>query len=179
MSLNLVLVLAMATTPAPPPPPRVENRPVQQLDLRRYTGRWHEIAHLPMVFQRKCTTNITADYALRPDGRIDVRNACRTKEGRIEAAEAVARTTNGAQGALEVRFAPAFLSWLPFAWADYWVLDIDPDYQWAVVGSPSRKYLWILSREPRMDLDLFERLKADAVARGYPVDRLELAAPVD
>jgi apolipoprotein D and lipocalin family protein len=180
MSATLLLALAMAAAPTPgaqvPPP---ANRPVARLDLQRYMGTWHEIAHLPQFFQRKCDTDITAEYSRNADGTIKVVNACRTKEGVLDAAGGQARTTDGAQGALEVRFAPAWLSWLPFVWADYWVVDVDPEYRWAVVGGPGRDALWILSREPRMSRELFDRLKSDARARGYPVDKLKVMAPVE
>lgn len=155
------------------------NEPVKQLDLERYLGQWHEIAHLPMFFQRQCVDDITATYTGMPDGRIAVHNACRTQDGKTDAADGVARTTGKAAGALEVRFAPAWLSWLPWVWADYWVLDVDPDYRWAVVGSPSRDYLWVLAREPHMQRTQFEALRHRAAQRGYPVEKLVMAAPLD
>jgi apolipoprotein D and lipocalin family protein len=78
-----------------------------------------------------------------------------------------------------VRFAPRWLAWLPMVWADYWVIELDPDYRWAVVGSPSRKYLWVLSRTPSMDAGQFRAIRNRAAARGYPVERLVMAAPLD
>lgn len=81
--------------------------------------------------------------------------------------------------ALEVRFAPAWLTWLPMAWADYWVIEVDADYQWAVIGSPERKHLWILSRRPAMDRALFQTLKEHSRQRGYEVDQLIMTAPLD
>lgn len=152
------------------------NQPVESLDLQRYAGQWHEIAHLPMFFQRKCVNHITATYTARPDGTIEVHNACRTKSGSVDASDGVAKRVAGQPGALRVRFAPRILAWLPWVWADYWVVELDPDYQWAVVGGPSRKYLWILSRSPSMDPDLFGQLREHARARGYPVDKLVMAA---
>lgn len=155
------------------------NQPVESLDLQRYAGQWHEIAHLPMFFQRKCVDHITATYTARPDGMIGVHNACRTKSGEMDASDGVAKRVPGQPGALKVRFAPRVLSWLPWVWADYWVVELDPDYQWAVVGGPSRKYLWILSRSPSMDRALFEKLRTHARERGYPVDKLVMAAPIE
>lgn len=170
------LLLAAMSAAAVAAPPALPNQPVAALELTRYAGTWHEIAHLPMYFQRQCVDTITATYTPRPDGTIEVRNACRTRSGSMDEAVAVARPVAGSPGALEVRFAPAWLSWLPMAWADYWVVDLDPDYQWAVVGGPSKKYLWVLSRQPDMDRTLFEGIKARAARRGYPVDRLQMAA---
>jgi apolipoprotein D and lipocalin family protein len=147
----------------------LENAPVATLDLDRYAGRWHEIAHLPMFFQRQCVGDITATYTRQPDGRIEVRNACRTTSGERDESVGVARAVPGTPGALKVRFAPAWLGWVPGIWADYWVVDLDPAYRWAVVGGPSRKYLWVLSREPVMSQATFDGIRARAARRGYPV----------
>lgn len=151
---------------------------VPQLDISRYAGHWYEIAHLPNSFQAKCTGDITATYTLREDAHIGVRNACRTTSGDARAAEGLARPVEGYPGRLEVRFVPDWLSWMPFVWADYWVIDLDPGYTWAVVGEPDREYLWILSREPSMDHALFKQIKARAVAMGYDLGLLVVTAPL-
>jgi len=174
MMLAMTCAFARAGTPTPLP-----NEPVKQLDLKRYLGEWHEIAHLPMFFQRQCVDRVTATYSALPDGTVRVRNACRTDSGSIDSADGIARTTDRAAGALQVRFAPAWLSWLPWVWADYWVLDVDSDYRWAVVGSPGRRYLWVLSREPSMPRTQFEALRRVAAERGYPVEKLVMTAPLD
>lgn len=155
------------------------NEPVARLDLARYMGQWHEIAHLPLVFQRQCVGDITAHYALIEGRQIQVTNACRTGDGSRDTAIGLARPDgSGRGGALQVRFAPRWLSWLPWVWADYWVVDVDPDYRWAVVGSPSRKYLWILSRSPAMPRAQFNELVARAKMRGYVLDALQTKAPL-
>lgn len=155
------------------------NQPVPQLDLKRYLGTWHEIAHLPLVFQRQCVSDITAEYTVAMDGQIRVFNACRTREGAVDSATGVARLVRpGPEGALQVRFAPGWLSWLPWVWADYWVVEIDPEYRWAVVGSPSRKYLWILSRSPDMTRAQFDAIRSRATQRGYALDDLRVDAPL-
>lgn len=169
MSLLHTLVTAAA----------LANAPVPEVDLNRYAGTWHEIAHLPMFFQRHCVGDITAQYTLQADGKLGVRNACRTRDGSMDASEGVARPVPGKPGALQVRFAPDWLSWLPMVWADYWVVELDPDYRWAVVGGPSTKYLWVLSREPSMERALFEQIRDRARERGYPVDKLVMAAPLE
>jgi len=152
---------------------------VEVLDMDRYAGQWHEIAHLPVSFQKKCVGDITATYSLRADGRISVHNACREADGDRVAADGVARPVEGHPGRLQVRFVPDWLSWVPLVWADYWVIALDPGYQWAVVGEPDRKYLWILSRSPSMDKALFEQLKARAEAMGYDLAPLRVMAPLD
>ncbi len=157
----------------------ISNTPVASLDLQRYAAQWHEIAHLPMFFQRQCVDHITATYTANPDGTIAVRNVCRTKNGEMNGADGVAKRVQGQPGALKVRFAPAALAWLPWVWADYWVIELDPGYEWAVVGGPSRKYLWVLSRVPSMDAKLFRQIRERARERGYPVDNLVMAAPLD
>ena len=168
----IFLAIAIAATPTAAP---LSNTPVATLDLARYAGQWHEIAHLPMFFQRKCAGDITARYTVQPDGTIEVRNACRTTSGGHDESVGAARP-GSLPGALEVRFAPAWLGWLPAVWADYWVIELDPEYRWAVVGGPSRKYLWVLSRTPAMDRATFEGIRSRAAQRGYPVDKLVMAA---
>ncbi len=145
---------------------------VPALDISRYAGQWYEIARLPMSFQKDCAANVTAAYTLREDELIGVRNACRKADGSELVATGVARPVQGHPGRLQVRFAPDWLSWLPFVWADYWVLDLDPGYTWALVGEPGRDYLWILSRDPAMDQDLFDTLKGRAEGMGYQLDYL-------
>lgn len=171
----LLACLLLAATPAIAAEP---VRAVDQLDIDRYAGQWHEIAHLPVSFQKRCVADITAHYGLRRDGRISVGNACRTADGERLLAEGVARTVSGHPGQLQVRFAPDWLSWVPLVWADYWVIALDPDYQWAMVGEPGRRYLWILARVPEMERTRFEQLKAHAEAMGYDLAPLRLMAPL-
>lgn len=147
---------------------------VPSLDLERYMGTWHEIARLPNRFQDHCTGTVTATYSLQPDGRVKVVNACRTRDGGTDRAEGVARraSAEGPSSKLKVRFAPASLSWLPFVWGDYQVIDLAADYSTAVVGTPDRKYLWFLARTPEVDPAVFNRMAAIATAQGFDVSRL-------
>ncbi len=154
------------------------NQPVPSLDLHRYAGQWHEVARLPMYFERNCLGAVIATYTPNPDGTVHIHNTCRTGKGPMSV-EGVARIKDNQPAALEVRFAPAWLTWLPMAWADYWVIEVDADYQWAVIGSPGRKHLWILSRRPAMDQALFLQLKEHSRQRGYAVGRLIMTAPLD
>lgn len=144
---------------------------VPELDLERYAGTWHEIARLPMEEQEDCIAEVTAHYSLQPDGSIKVRNACRTADGMNEA-EGEARRVEGHPGRLEVRFAPGWLAWLPNVWGDYWVIALDPDYRWAVVGEPERENLWLLSRTPTVPQARFEQMKDAAMEQGYALDAL-------
>jgi apolipoprotein D and lipocalin family protein len=157
-----------------------EVTPVPRLDQARYLGRWHEIARLPMFFQRKCARDVTATYSLNADGTIRVHNACRQADGSEISAEGVARQAEpGIAAKLEVRFAPAWLGWLPLVWADYWVIALDPDYRWAMVGQPGKKYLWILSREPSLDRATFDMLKGKATGMGYDLAPLLVSGKVE
>lgn len=154
-----------------------EVRSVESLDITRYAGTWHEIARLPVFFQRKCVAEITAQYTLQDDGTVGVRNSCRNEEGEMESAEGVARRDPAFPGRLEVRFAPDWLSWLPLTWADYWVIALDPDYQWAMVGEPGREYLWILARTPSLPAERLAALRRQAEEMGYSLETLIVSAP--
>lgn len=160
---------------------RVHGRPtpVPHVDLARYAGRWHEIARFPNRFQAKCAAETTADYTLLPDGGIRVVNTCRKADSSLTRAEGRARLASrgGPTSVLKVRFAPAFLSFLPFVWGDYWILDLTEDYRAALVGSPDRAYLWILARTPELDEPTYERLVAAAAAQGYDISRLRRSPP--
>jgi apolipoprotein D and lipocalin family protein len=149
-------------------------RVVPAVDLERYMGSWYEIARLPNRFQKECAGEVLATYTLRDDGRIDVLNQCRKHDGEIQRAEGVARLADesGLNSKLEVRFAPSFLSFLPFVWGKYWVLALAPDYRYAVVGEPDRKFLWILSRTPQMDDATYQEIVARLADLGYDTGRL-------
>jgi apolipoprotein D and lipocalin family protein len=149
-------------------------RVVPSVDLERYTGTWYEIARLPNRFQKKCAGDVAATYTLRGDGGLDVLNQCRKADGRLTSVKGRARLADrrGPNTKLEVRFAPAFLSFLPFVWGDYQIIDLAPDYSYALVGEPGRKYLWVLARAPRMDEAAYGRATARAAAEGFDVSRL-------
>ena len=146
---------------------------VPRLDLPRYMGTWYEIARYPNRFERKCEGFTTATYTAMPDGRVKVENRCRTAEGGADVAEAVARQVGpGDSPRLKVRFAPALLSFVPAVWADYWVIDIDRDYQLAAVSEPGRDYLWILSRTPKVGKPALDALLARLSGQGFDPRRL-------
>lgn len=170
-----LLVLGCASSAEEPPGPGDPLDLAESVDLERYQGLWYEIARLPNRFQEQCRGDVTAEYELRDDGRVDVVNRCRTGDGDLDSAEGVARRPDpGRPAALEVRFAPAWLSWLPAVWGEYQVMALDDEYRWSLVGSPSRKYLWILAREPEMDQERYRSLVAEARRQGFPVGRLQL-----
>lgn len=148
-----------------------ETKPLEvvpRVDIERYLGTWYEIATIPQRFQKGCV-GVSAHYSLREDGAIDVFNVCRkgTLDGKERSirgkAWIVDRTTNAK---LKVRF------FWPFTGA-YWVIELDRDYQWAVVGHPDRTYYWILSRTPQMDAGLYDELIRRAAAKGYDVSKIK------
>lgn len=154
--------------------PNAPVRTVESVDLARYVGVWHEIARYPNRFQDQCTGNVTATYALREDGRIRVVNRCRIAGGAMNEAEGVARVVEGSRNTrLKVRFAPAWLGLLPFVWGDYWVIGLESDYHWVVVGTPDRKYLWVLAREAAMTDDEWKAATAKAHENGFDLARLK------
>ena len=141
-------------------------RPVTAVDLERYVGLWYEIARVPAWFQSGCEGETTARYQRRGDGRIIVVNTCQTRNGKIRQARGIARVIDTNTNArLQVSFV-SFLGWRPF-WGDYWILALDPDYRWAVIGDPSRRYGWILSRTPQMDAATLELCFEALVRNGY------------
>ncbi|MDF4003773.1 lipocalin family protein [Luteibacter sp. PPL201] len=159
----------------PPMPSSLPVTAVADLDLARYAGTWHEIARLPMFFQRKCAGQSIAEYTPQPDETVTVHNRCPGQDGREMSVLGTARRPDPyARGKLQVTFAPRWLRWLPMVWADYWVIALDDDYRWAMVGEPRRKYLWILSRDPRMDVTVLESLKGQATSMGYDLSDLIL-----
>jgi len=149
-------------------------KPVASVDLARYAGRWYEIARFPNRFQESCAGEVTATYEGQKDGRIRVVNRCARADGSPNEAEGVARPVEGGANArLKVRFAPGWLGFLPFVWADYWVLGLAEDYRWALVGTPDRKYLWVLSRTPQLAEGDWDAAIAKARENGFDTARLE------
>ena len=150
---------------------RAEVKPLEVVpfvDVNRYLGTWYEIATIPARFQKNCVA-VTATYSLRKDGNISVLNQCRKdsltgKEKSVKGkAWVVDKKTNAK---LKVQF------FWPFR-GDYWIIELDSNYQYAVVGHPSRKYLWILSRTPKMDDALYQELIQKISQKGYDIGRIK------
>jgi apolipoprotein D and lipocalin family protein len=146
---------------------------VASVDLSRYAGTWYEIARLPMWFQRHCVDS-KAIYSSRPDGLVGVHNECVTKSGGVEQADGVATVVDPKTNA---RLAVAFDNWFARLFGssregNYWILDLDPEYRIAMVGTPDRRYLWILSRTPQLEDSTYQRLVERARQLGYPVSDL-------
>lgn len=140
----LLMLSACGSTPVAPPPPTVSS-----VDLNRYTGTWYELAKIPNRFQRQCAANTTARYTRQADGAIEVLNRCQTADGRYDQTRGIARVVDAQSSAkLEVSFF-SILGWRP-VWGDYWILELDGNYEYALVGTPDRKFGWLLSRTPAL-----------------------------
>lgn len=172
VALLVALLLGACATASQRPPPQT----VTTVDLARYAGTWYEIARFPNSFQdgrgRRCVA-VTATYALRPDGQVAVTNRC------LDAAdgnrEIVATgTAYAVEGADNARLRVSFF-W-PF-YGDYWVIGLDPEYRWAVVGAPGRDYLWVLSRTPDLSPGSYARAVGIAAAEGFDIGRLQPTPP--
>lgn len=171
--LMTIAVLASAPQAAVANAPAAPLTTIESLDVPRYMGHWYEIARYPNRFQRQCVGESSADYALQPDSTVRVTNRCRLADGRVDEAIGEARQLGGpASPKLEVRFAPAWLSFLPMVWGDYWVVEIDADYRWVVVSEPSRRFLWVLARRPALDARTVADIHARLVAQGFDPARL-------
>ncbi|MBC7608528.1 MAG: lipocalin family protein, partial [Polaromonas sp.] len=143
-------------------------------DVPRYLGTWFEIAKFPNWFQKKCVSDTRASYSLQADGKVRVLNRCVTKDGEVSEALGEARQIGDATSPkLEVRFAPAWLSFIPLVWGNYWVIDLDPDYQLVAVGEPKREYLWVLSRTPEFNAKAYDELLARLEKKGFDMGKLE------
>ena len=171
--LTVILILSGTTTLAGAEQPKA-LAVVPSVDLSRYTGKWYEIARLPNRFQKNCAGDVTAVYSLLADNQMKVVNGCRQKNGQTDQAEGQARLANkrGPNSILEVRFAPAWLSWMSAVWGDYWIIDLADDYSYSVVGTPDRKYLWVLARTPNLDEAIYQRILQQTAAQGFAVAQL-------
>ncbi len=122
---------------------------VKHVDLQRYLGTWYEIAKIPNFFQKNCARNTTATYRLEKNGEIEVINRCVGNDGKVNVAKGIAKVVDPESNAkLKVSFVS--ILGIHLFWGNYWILGLDKNYKYAVVGEPSRKYGWILSRTPAL-----------------------------
>ena len=170
-ALGIGCTLTVMSADAPP-------STVTELNIDRYLGLWHQIAYIPNSFQKKCVSSVTAEYQKTRKGRIKVINRCLTKRGRFKSAEGRARINPKFEesGKLQVTFVK-ILTWIwPFG-GDYWVLDIDKEYQLAIVGHPERKFLWILSRQTSLSETALRELGDKIAGFGYDPCKIIVSQP--
>jgi apolipoprotein D and lipocalin family protein len=144
-----------------------ELQTVSSVDLNRYVGDWYEIARTPNRYEAHCVADVKVHYELLPDGRMGVKNECRQSDGKTDIAHARASVVDTVSRAkLRMTF------FWPF-FADYWIIDLDKDYRYAVVGEPDRKYLWIISRTPRLDMGMYQELLKHITEHGYDISKVQ------
>ena len=171
-TVGIALLMCSATSHAQALPP---VQTIASLDVPRYMGTWFELAKFPNVFQRKCVSNTRAVYTLNVDNTVQVLNRCRIQDGStIEALGHAKQMGNATSPVLKVRFAPELLGWLPLVWGDYWVIDLDDQYQLAAVSDAKREYLWVLSRSPKIDQTRYAALLQRLKQQGFDVDKLQV-----
>lgn len=152
-----------------------EPTTVDKVDLDKYAGTWHEIGRLPMYFQRNCASDVTANYTEKTDGSgIIVTNKCLDQQGSQIVAEGSAKPADTTGSKLKVTFLPSWIRWLPVGRADYWVLARDGDYQTALVGTPDKKYLWLLARSPNVSQQTYAKYRQIAQTQGYDLKEFTL-----
>jgi len=147
---------------------------VKQVDLNKYAGLWYEVAKIPNSFQDHCAYGTTAEYKLQKDGSIQVINKCYDENGEADIADGVANIVDKETNAkLEVSFV-SFLGIRPF-WGDYWIIGLDENYEWAVIGTPGRKYGWVLSRTPSLSEETMQKIFEILKFQHYNPDNFELS----
>jgi apolipoprotein D and lipocalin family protein len=139
-----------------------ELKTVDYVDLKKYAGLWYEVAKIPNRFQKHCVKETTAKYTLKENGEIEVINSCIDEDKTEGVARVVDKKSNAK---LEVSFF-SILGWRP-VWGDYWIIGLDENYQWAIVGTPNRKYGWILARQPQLDQNTLEKIYSILKEQGY------------
>jgi apolipoprotein D and lipocalin family protein len=160
ISFSIIFLMSCASSQNKDLPPL---KTVEQVDLDKYIGVWYEVAKIPNSFQDQCAYGTTAEYKIQKDSSIQVINKCYDENGEPDIADGVANVVDKKTNSkLEVSFV-SFLGIRPF-WGDYWIIGLDENYQWAVVGTPGRKYGWVLSRTPSIPdetmQEIFDILKS-------------------
>lgn len=171
LKLGILGSLGALMACAKPAPSLVTENSV---NLSRYVGTWYEQARLPNRFQKECVADTVAEYALNAQGQLHVVNQCQLMDGSTIIANGVGRVNRSVEpqdtAKLQVRFAPAWLGFLSMVWGDYWIMRIEGDYDYSLVGTPDRKYLWVLSRTKQADPSVVEALLQFAEEQDFDID---------
>jgi len=174
--LSLILGLALAAGVQSAEPPPVTALP--SLDVAAYMGTWYQVAWFPNRFQSQCVADTRAIYRQLPNGQIEVANRCRLADGKIDDIIGIARPAGSVVEAgqlrpaqLEVSFLPAAVRWLPVGWGRYWVLRLADDGRYAVVSEPTKQYLWVLSRTPKLAASDESAIRSQLQQLGFDLAR--------
>lgn len=152
--------------------------PVFKVDLKQYVGVWHEIARLPNSYETNCAHN-TAEYTLSEDGLLAVLNRCVKTNGHTREVKGIARVENPPNNSkLSVNFVPNWLSWSGLGWEDYWIIDLDKNYQFAVISEPHQDYLWIFSRTPSMKKQTYDTIIAKLKSLHFHLSHLIVSGEI-
>jgi len=150
-----------------------------QVDMTRYAGTWYEVAALPSLFEGSCGGQPQARYTPRWDGSVEIVNSCPDKSGRMREVKGIALPVEGGHGAkLRISLWPVWMRWLPLAWSDYWILYVDEAYSEALVATPDRRHLWLLSRSTYLAPERLQALQQMATMQGFVIAKLRLSQPV-
>lgn len=185
LGLCCLWMAASVGAQGPSPDAKAPLQAVAHVDLARYSGRWYEIARYQHRFQVHCASQATATYSLRATGpgeppEVKVLNQCVDARGQLDQATGVARVVEGSGGAkLKVSFLPAWLRWTGLGWGNYWIIDLAPDYRYAIVSEPTRRYLWILSRTPTLTEGDRTTIDAKLTTLGFDLSELIHTAQAD
>ena len=173
-ALWAVGVAAAPSTVAAPPPLLA----LPTLDVPSYMGTWYQVAWFPNRFQAQCVADTRATYRLLPTGKVEVLNRCRQADGTIDDVLGIARPSGSViegnqlkPAQLEVSFLPEGLRWLPVGWGRYWVLQLGAEGRYAVIGEPTREYLWVLSRTPQLSAADESAIRSKLQQQGYELSR--------
>jgi apolipoprotein D and lipocalin family protein len=150
---------------------------VPDLNLDRYLGKWYQIATIPASFQRDCVKNTTAEYSKIDNNLIKVENRCEKEDGKISIANGAARLNpqSNSPGKLQVSFLNVLGYWIWNFGGNYWVMDLgksDEEYDYSVVGDPTRQYLWILARKPQLALEELKRIRDKIKDQDYDLEKI-------
>jgi apolipoprotein D and lipocalin family protein len=183
LALGLVGCLTLGCGALAQGSPEAAIEPIAALELSRYLGNWYQVALIPNRFQSQCVSDTTASYRQRSDGAIEVINRCRDARGTFDEAIGFARPTGTLSGGmlqparLEVSFLPPWLRWAQsighWGWGAYWVIQLAPDYRYAVIGEGTREYLWVLSRTPSLSAEDEAMIRARLQEQGYDIARIQ------
>jgi apolipoprotein D and lipocalin family protein len=160
--LLIVVFILISISGCSKPYPPLDT--VKEVDLQKYVGTWYEIARYEHYFERGCR-DVSATYTLKEDGDIKVVNRCTKEESEKKEAVGVAYAVDESNSKLKVSF------FRPF-YGDYWIIMLDDDYRYAVVGDPSREYLWILSRAPKLEENIKNKILRKLPEMGYSPEPL-------
>ena len=165
--LSILFVAGLVAMPGNNSTGKSPLQTVSSVDLNRYMGDWYEIARTPNRYESDCASDASAHYQLMPDGRVSIKNECRTNGGKTHTAQGKGTVADqDSKAKLKVS-----LFW-PFS-GDYWIIDLDKDYRYAVVGEPERKNLWVLSRTPNLDQRTYAEILKHIQAQGYEISRVQ------